>query len=260
MEFKLPPWCVRHAPRHKGPMLRTRRESVIVGQIFILRMADFDVFKSFYSEEQALSYQQLLSEKGIVARIEKKRPILDKIYIGEGTEAEIYLMLKGADFKAANAIIDEWVNNNLDNIDSDYYLFSFSDNELMAIIQKPDEWSNQDVILARKLLSDRGRVVSDNEMNHVKSSRTKELLEPDKERFAFFLLGYIMAFFVPLYGVFFGLVRLTAKKVLPDGIKVSVYSENARKHYTAMVVIGTFMSCAMLLSNFNVLFPVISFF
>jgi hypothetical protein len=215
-------------------------------------MADFEVFKSFYSEEQALALQTLLQEKGLETKVEKKRNVADKVFTGDGTEAEIYLMIKGADFTRANEIIDESITNNIASIDSDYYLFSFTKEELIDIVNKPDEWNNQDVILARKLLADQGHVVSDSEIQQVKNKRIQELAMPEKELSILLFIGYSLSFIVPTYGIFFGLTKLTARKVLPDGQKVNIYDGSARTHFIAMIVISIVLLVTLVLYGFHV--------
>lgn len=197
-------------------------------------MADFEVFKSFYTEEQALAYQKLLQENGIATKVEKKRNIADKVFTGYSAEAEIYLMISGADFTKANEIIDASIADNMETMDPDYYLFSFSKQELIDIVNNPDEWNNQDVLLARKLLADQGYVVSDSMMDEVKENRIKELAKPEKELSSILLIGYCVAAFVPIYGLFFALTKLTAKKVLPNGEKVFIYDKGARFQFFVM--------------------------
>jgi hypothetical protein len=162
-------------------------------------------------------------------------------------------MIKGADFTRANEIIDESITNNIASIDPDYYLFSFSKEELIDIVNKPDEWNNQDVILARKLLADQGHVVSDNEIQQVKNKRIQELAKPEKERSILLFIGYSLSLIVPTYGIFFGLTKLTARKVLPNGQKVNIYDGNARTHFLAMMVISIVLLVTLVLYGFHVL-------
>lgn len=213
-------------------------------------MADFEVFKSFYSEEQAIALQGLLQEKGLETKVEKKRNVADKVFTGYGTEAEIFLMLKGTDFTRADEIIDESITTNIESLDPDYYLFSFTKEELIDIVNKPDEWNNQDVILARKLLANQGYVVSDTDLQRTKSQRIQELAKPEKELSTLLLIGYFTAVLFPLYGFFFGLVKFTAKKVLPNGQKVFIYDKGARNHFfiimwIAIVITGLLIKIGM---------------
>ena len=48
-------------------------------------------------------------------------------------------------------------------IDDDYYLLSFSDDELIDVVSKSDEWNKFDVSLAKKLLKERGNEITNDE-------------------------------------------------------------------------------------------------
>ena len=89
-------------------------------------MAAFEVFHSFYSEEDALAMLRLLTEKGIDCRIEKTKQITDKIIIGDGMAPPLHIKMAGADFTKAHEIIDQEVRENISALDADYYLYSFS--------------------------------------------------------------------------------------------------------------------------------------
>jgi hypothetical protein len=198
----------------------------------------FEIFKSFYSEEEAVQLMTILSEKGVDCKLEKRRQILDKVIVGDGNEPEIYLKVRQSDFVRANQVIDETVANNLSELDRDYYLYSFTKNELLEIIQKPDEWSNQDFIIAKKILADLGQALTEKEINSIKSTRISELSQPEQESSSWIFLGYIFAFFLPLVGLFLGLTFNTTKKMLPDGNKVLVYGSKTRAHGATILVIS----------------------
>src|SRR5690349_2135740 len=117
-------------------------------------MSSFEVFKSFFLEEEAVALRDLLLNQGIEAKVEKSRDIVDKIIAGDGLDPQIHLKIKNTDFTRSNQIIDEYISQHLATVDPDYYLFDFSDEELLEIIHKPDEWNNQDVMIAKKILAD----------------------------------------------------------------------------------------------------------
>jgi hypothetical protein len=215
-------------------------------------MVDFEVFKSFFIEADARSLLTLLKGNGIDAIIEKRRPIADKVIAGDGMNAEILLKINPRDFEKANKLIDEHILQHISDVESDYYLFSFSDKELIEILHKPDEWNNQDVIIARKILDDRGHVISENDLAQIKSSRIKELGEPESEESSYILGGYISAIFA--IGIFWGLFFLYGKKLLPNGRKVYIYNEQTRNHGKNIVIISSLILGIALLLKFAALF------
>ncbi|MET0393465.1 MAG: hypothetical protein ABW019_10010 [Chitinophagaceae bacterium] len=214
-------------------------------------MATFEVFKSFYSEEEAVALCALLSENGIDARIEKTAIIIDKRITGDGVDPDIHLKIAASDFNRANAIIDQHISNNLSQLEPDYYLFAFSDQELLGIIKKPDEWSNQDVIIAKKILAGRGTAVSDEEAERFRADRNRQLSQPEKGLRSWVLAGYFIAVFFSPVGIFFGAYMLNAKKIIPDGNKVFAYDQEIRNHCRIIMIISIILTVAALAGILN---------
>jgi hypothetical protein len=216
-------------------------------------MNEFLVFRSFYSEEEALSLLEFFKEKGIDCSIVKHRPIVDKVYIGTNYDREFHITIKGSEFNKANEILDFQISQNISQIESDYYLHSFTDEELLEIIEKPDEWNNQDLVISKKILQDRGFSISEAEITEKKLDRIKNLEKPDKEGGLFIILGYFFSLFFGLFGIGFGLLIINSKKTLPDGRKVFVYDIRTRGHGKNILIIGLIMTTLVfvrILTNF----------
>jgi hypothetical protein len=201
-------------------------------------MDELLVFRSFYTQDEAFSLLGFLTEKGINGTVVKHRPVGEKVYIGVDYDRPFHLKIKGPDFNKANAILDAYILQNLSEIEPDYYLYSFSDEELLEIITKPDEWNNQDIVLAKKILNDRGQIISEQQVEANKLNRINHLEKPDKEGRMFIILGYLLALFFNFLGVLFGLLMINSTKTLPDGRKVFIYEKSSRKHGRNMIIIG----------------------
>ncbi len=201
-------------------------------------MSDFIVFKSFYVREEADSLKQFLEDKGIESIVQKKKPLLDTVYIGHSGDKDIFLLLAGNDFARANELIDQEIRSRLNEIPEDYYLYSFSTDELKEVLQKPDEWNNQDVLIAGKILKDRGIVIAEQDLLEYRLKRQSELALPESEFPPFILLAYIAGFLFPPYAIIAGLWAINLKKVLPDGKRVLVYKDNIRTHAHIIIVLG----------------------
>ena len=216
-------------------------------------MEELRVFRSFYSEEEAISLLKFFKEKGINCSIVKHRPIVDKVYVGINYDREFHVKIKSFEFNKANEILDSQIEQNLSQIEPDYYLYSFSTDELREIIEKPDEWNNQDIIISKKILQDRGFSISEAEITEKKLKRIKELEQPDKEGRLFIILGYFFAIFFGFFGIFFGLLLMNLTKTLPDGRKVFVYEKKTRSHGKTILIIGliiTTLVFARIFTNF----------
>ena len=215
--------------------------------IFFITMVDeFLVFRSFYTEDEAISLLEFFKEKGIDGSIVKYRPIVDKIYVGVNYHREFQVRIKSYEFNKANEILDRHINQNLSEIGEDYYLHSFTDNELLEIIEKPDEWNNQDIIISKKILRDRGVTISDDEVSEKKIARIKKLEKPEREDGLFIILGYFFSVFFGFFGIGIGLLIRNAKKTLPDGRKVFLYDNKTRDHGKNILIIGLSITALVL--------------
>jgi hypothetical protein len=143
------------------------------------------------------------------------------------------------DFESINKLLQNSVLVDIEKVDADYYLFAFTDDELFDVITKADEWSAFDVMLARKILSDRGRDVSDRNIEHINNDRIEELRQPEPSPTLWIFLGYVFALMGGIIGVFIGRHLHAHKKTLPNGEMVFAYSENDRKHGRNIFYIAT---------------------
>jgi hypothetical protein len=141
-------------------------------------------------------------------------------------------------FELANEMLTADETTNINEIDQDYYLFSFDNRELLDVIAKADEWSAFDYALALKILADRGEKLSDEEVESIKTKRIEKLKEPEKSQAAWIAAGYIFAVAGGILGIFIGWHLATYKKTLPNGERVFGYSDNDRTDGRRIMYIG----------------------
>ena len=137
----------------------------------------------------------------------------------------------------------------LSSLDKDYYLLSFSDDELFDILCKPDEWNEFDYQVARKLLMSRGKDVGDQVVSLLRQQRIKQLAQPEDRHTNWLYAGYVFAVFGGIFGIFIGWHLSSAKKTLPDGQHIYSYSDNDRAHGRRIVIIGLCMFAFTLIMN-----------
>lgn len=181
---------------------------------------------------------EILKENKIEYIVENYKEPIDSVIGGDIVRHKYYLKIKSQDFPKANEALDQVILKSLHSVETDYYLFSFSNEELLEIIKKPDEWSRQDFLIARKILNDRGHTINEEEVNLLKSKRIHELATGETEPMGQIVAGYIFAFLFSLVGLFFGLALIVTKKTLPDGSKVFAYTEKSRNHGKAIFIIS----------------------
>ncbi|MDB5256173.1 MAG: hypothetical protein JWM14_868 [Chitinophagaceae bacterium] len=195
-------------------------------------------FKKFYSPEEVSGFGALLKQEHIDYVIEDSKLSFELVNNLNETSQEYRLKIKQEDFERVNQLLLEHSSRQLEHVDKDYYLFEFTDAELMEVITKPDEWNPFDFLLAQKILKERGKEVKPEELETIKQQRTAELSKPDKNQDGWIIAGYITAFFGGLLGIFIGWHLQTHKKTLPNGDRIYAYSESDRKNGRSMFIIG----------------------
>lgn len=148
----------------------------------------------------------------------------------EELSKEYDVKIKSEDFDRVNELVLEDEAQHVNEVDSDYYLFAFSDDELMDVLKNYDEWSAFDGVLARKLLGERGVTIDDAKLEKIKEQRFDVLKQPETSQKLWVVIGYMAAFLGGILGIFIGWYLSTGKKILPNGERVYVYTDTDRKH------------------------------
>ena len=199
---------------------------------------EFLVFQKFSTENLAIDFGKLMDENKIEYLIENISISFDPILSNNEFGKEFCVKLKKNDFEKADKILSQTTKAEISDVETDYYLLSFSDEELIDVITKSDEWNKFDVELAQKILKEKGKEVTEEQIIQIKQQRIEELSKPEEGQNIYIILGYILAFLGGLLGIFIGWHLLTFKKTLPNGNRIYVYSENDRKHGNRIVIVG----------------------
>lgn len=174
----------------------------------------------------------------------------DPTFANNGFGKEFCIKLKQSDFEKVNFLLIEKEEKENVMIDEDYYLLSFSDDELLELIAASDEWSPFDVSLAEKLLKERGKEITQEEIEKIKTNRIVELSRPEESQKTYIIIGYITAVLGGFLGIFIGWHLLTFKKTLPNGNRIYAYSDNDRKQGNRILIIAGIFLVIWLLYRF----------
>ncbi|PUZ28883.1 hypothetical protein DCC81_05230 [Chitinophaga parva] len=224
-------------------------------------MHPYRTFRRFESESEAATFVQFLMANGIPATMETVPPILDRTLVGEAPGARVEVKVQGYQFMAAQRLLRNSVQITLDDIEPDYYLFSFSDKELLDIVHRPDEWGEYDQALAVALLREHGIAITEEQVEAAEEARIAELARPRPLTnttlagiycvgAAGFLISFL-GFYQLLHGLtpialFAGLMMATpaasgiaflkGRRTLPDGSSAYMFDERTRRHGRIMII------------------------
>ncbi|MFN7689131.1 MAG: hypothetical protein ACK5OP_15490 [Sphingobacteriales bacterium] len=199
-----------------------------------------ELYKLYYNREQVEAVGAVLGEAGIAYEIIGTRKSFDPSYAFNSVDPDINLMLRAEDFSRANEVLKGYYAKQAETVDANYYLFHFSDKELLDIIRKQDEWGAFDVALAKQILQDRGIPISEEADAISTRQRVAELAQPEAAPLWMFVLGYLSA----LVGGFVGFIIgwfLSATKVLPNGERVPIYKPTDRVHGRIIMTMGAIL-------------------
>lgn len=207
---------------------------------------DFITYQKFNDPALAEELAEQLEQNNIEYTIEEESLTFNITFVlNDPLQKEYAVKIKSEDFEKVNELLKKNEETNTDEIGKDYYLFSFTDDELMDVVTKADEWSAFDVVLARKLLAERGKEISEQKIATIQEQRIEELKKTEASQLTWIIVGYLMALsgaFLLVYtsaiGIFIGWHLSSYKKTLPDGERVYGYSDTDRKHGIRIFYLG----------------------
>ena len=190
---------------------------------------EYSIFRTFSNFEQVSELQNALNENGIETIIDDNSPPVDVTFsVGAQITDKIEIRIKPGDFKRAEEILEKLVEQNLNDLDPEYYLFDFTNEELYDILLKSDEWNKFDYILAQKILKEREKPIDEDLIESLKKQRIEELARPEGNQKPWIIAGYLFALLGGFLGIIIGYFLWTSKKTLPNGQKVYSYSKKDR--------------------------------
>lgn len=221
----------------------------------------FITYRSCDSKQETEAIEELLKNNSIIYEVEEVSKNTQPLMF-DNSEKEFIIKIKQEDYKKANELVLNEVG--LDNIDPNYYLLCFSDEELIEILVKPEEWGVFDRTLAPKLLVKRGYNLNELSISSKKKEHIGEMGKAQKASPILIVAGYITAFlgawigFGGLIGLAIGsivfsigLILYKTKTTLSDGERVYSYNNISRIHGGIILFFGVIISILTIIIAFN---------
>jgi hypothetical protein len=199
---------------------------------------DFVTFQRFNDKAAALALAETFKGNNFEVALEDTSANFDITFANNEIDKDFRVKLKPEDFERANIFLQQQAAKDLADIDPNYYIFDFSDEELKEIIEKQDEWSILNFLLAQKILRERGVEVNDEQIQTLKAKRIEELSEPEKSPKLLIISGYVLAFIGGLLAIVIGAYLRNHKKTLPNGERVFAYAIADRAHGERILILG----------------------
>lgn len=192
-------------------------------------MSQYTTYERFFNTEEAAPILAILKQYAIPFEFSAIPKTVDAVIVGGGPSYLYEVKISPEQFEPVNRLLRDKIKVDLDEVDPDYYLFSFDDFELVEIINNPDEWGRLDFVIARKILETRGIVYTTEELDAIRNKKIETLAQPENEEKGWVNAGYFFALSGGFLGILIGLVLLQSTKTLPDGRKMHRYDKATRK-------------------------------
>ncbi|HWY99090.1 MAG TPA: hypothetical protein VNY36_08400, partial [Bacteroidia bacterium] len=151
---------------------------------------EYRVYRKFLSIVEAEPLLVFLKEKNIDYKIEHYTSNISTTFASTNNADQVEVKLQPNEFEVVDRLLEEDASSTIDSLPQDYYMLSFSDEELMEVLEKPDEWTQEDYILAIQLLKKHGKVLNDDMLHSMKQNRLAELRKPEHGSEAWNIAGY----------------------------------------------------------------------
>jgi len=186
-------------------------------------------YRKFIYEDDALELVKILEENHITFELADNSSRLDSNFGADLNSGQFELKIHKEDFKAVEDLEEKLVKNDVEHVEEDYFLFEYSDEELIEIILKKDEWSKFDYLLAQKILKERGKEVNPVLLNVFDKQRIRELSQEEELPKMWIYFGYFFAVIGGFLGLIIGYTIMSYKRNLSNGSTAYLYKEEDRK-------------------------------
>lgn len=114
-------------------------------------MSSFIVFATYPDREQSILLVALLKQAEIEYQIEEEGSSLASLASDSPQLDRIKIKIKEVDFEKANELMDKQDAE----INVDHYLYTFSDENLLDVLKNRDDWTQEEVEIANKIINER---------------------------------------------------------------------------------------------------------
>lgn len=158
----------------------------------------FEFFRDFFVLDQAEFVMKILESANIPYKLEKSSTVIDEAIVGNSLTPKFILRLQRASFQKANVLIKENLVVDAAYVD-EHHLNDLTTNELIAILEKPDEWGLEDGVIAQKILFNRGENYDDEVIQNLQNDRLATLRAGKNEPIGQMLLYYLLIMAVSIF-------------------------------------------------------------
>lgn len=197
----------------------------------------YQFFKNVENDDELEVIVNLLKDNSIKYELDAASYLFDKAIVGSNLLPKYTIKLLPSEFENAGKILENYYAGEID-IETDFiHLQELSSEELMSILERPDEWSTLSEVAAKKILKSRKVEISDDDIMLLKARRISKIREGKRAepmvQIAYFisiLIGFYFWLFFILAGFGMGYYYAYGKATDVNGERYFVYDEKSRRN------------------------------
>ena len=190
-------------------------------------MEALPLFDKYLNRDEAAYYNELFLLQGLHPVLEEAQEYFDAI-IGSNT-AELYYIIRllSVEFKEADTIIYNEIKKN--GVPADYFLNTYTKEELNDVVANPDKWSKQDIGVARIIGEENGWNISYETVQQQAANRFEQLKQVNLKWHVLLLL-YTLCVFAFVVSFIVGPLLYLLKHPDFNGEQQYYFSDETRTH------------------------------
>ena len=189
---------------------------------------NFVTYRKFIFKDDALDLIEILKENNIDYVLDDNSSRLDSSFGNDDNTKQFVLKIEKENFERVEELEEKSISKSLDNVDKSYYLFESSDEYLIEIVLKKEEWSKFDYLLAQKILKERGKEINQDLIKAINKRRVEDLKTEEASPKWLIFIGYLFSILGGFIGIFIGLYLMNYKKTLPNGETIYGFGKEDR--------------------------------
>lgn len=189
---------------------------------------NFVTYRKFIFKDDALDLIEILKENNIDYVLDDNSSKLDSSFGNDDNTKQFVLKIEKENFKRVEELEEKSISKSLDNVDKNYYLFESSDEDLIEIVLKKEEWNKFDYLLAQKILKERGKEINQDLIKAINKRRVEDLKTEEASPKWLIFIGYLFSILGGFIGIFIGLYLMNYKKTLPNGETIYGFGKEDR--------------------------------
>ena len=132
-------------------------------------------------------------------------------------------------------VAQEWVLR----YDESHFLYLYSQQELYEILERPDQWSLEEVEMSRRILRERGFCLTEEEEEWLYQSRLEEVRQTQKRAETSWIVGlYLFSLIGGYFSIMLAWMFASSKQLDPSGEKFYTYDRWTRKHAKNIMILS----------------------